>query len=227
MTWPASDGQVLNGRSIRPHINYCIFDLEGTLFWSEEFKNHNYRQAIYCLTQIQALTIEKAELRLSSKREELCHTLGYTPALSSTLCALGVSLNEWANYQSVLSPEVVLHDSELVAYLCELRTKYQLILYTNMCHSLTQAVLDRLGLTTVLHHFVSAQALGHTKPSKQGVQTLIDKYLIQPYRTVAFGDRYFLDVKPITDIGGWGYVVTSREELFASFDLLLESGRHP
>lgn len=221
--WPTTDSHVLNGNETLPHLQYCLFDLEGTLFWSEEFKNQNYRQAIYCLTQVHNLSSDKAEMSLFSKRGELCKILGYPPALSTTLCALGVSLSEWANYQSLLSPSILPHDSELVQYLIELRPKYQLLLYTNMCQALTEAVLDHLEIKSILHHFVSSQTIGYTKPSKQGIQILTERQLIQPELTVAFGDRYFLDVKPVTDVGGWGYVVDSREALFASFDLLLRT----
>lgn len=221
--WPTADRHVLNGNEKLPHLQYCLFDLEGTLFWSEGFKNQNYKQAIHCLTQVLNLSSDKAESVLFSKREELFKIHGYLPALSTTLCALGVTLNEWANYQSLLSPSILPRDTDLVRYLRQLRLKYQLLLYTNMCQSLTEAVLDHLEIKSILHHFVSAQTIGCTKPSKQGIQILIEKQLIQPQFTVAFGDRYFLDVKPITDMGGWGYVIGSREELLAFFDLLLQS----
>ena len=92
-----------------------------------------------------------------------------------------------------------------------------------MCQALTEAVLDQLEIRSIFHHFVSAQTIGYTKPSKQAIHLLIERCLIQPNLTIAFGDRYFLDVKPITDVGGWGYVVHSREDLFTSFDLLLQS----
>jgi len=223
MMWPTADIHILNGAEIFPNLKYCLFDLEATLFWSEEFKDHNYKQAIHCLTQVHNLPSEKAELALFSKREELCNILGYPPALSSTLCELGISLNEWANYQSLLSASILPRDPELVRYLFELRSKYQLLMYTNMCQALTEAVLDQLEIRSIFHHFVSAQTIGYTKPSKQAIHLLIERCLIQPNLTIAFGDRYFLDVKPITDVGGWGYVVHSREDLFTSFDLLLQS----
>lgn len=219
--WPSSDSHVLNQTEALPPIKYCLFDLEATLFWSEEFKQRNYSQAIACLASFHNLPREQAQLTLRAKRIELSNSLGYIPALSTTLFALGVSLSEWAHYQSKVSENVIRFDKELLQHLLKLRNRYQLFLYTNMCEALKEAVLERLRIKSVFDSALSAQSVGYAKPNHLGIDLLIERHMLRPNSTIAVGDRYFLDIKPITDLGGWGYVVRSRANLFSLFKLLL------
>jgi FMN phosphatase YigB (HAD superfamily) len=149
-------------------------------------------------------------------------TLGYAPAIATTVYSFGIGLNQWADYQSAVSIEnTISKDTWLPAPFSKLSREMSLIVYTNMASKLATEVLRYLDISSYVSTLLTPQILGHAKPSTEAISRIIADGLIEPQTTLAVGDRYYLDIEPITALGGYGYIVDSPGSLKQLFGVLL------
>jgi FMN phosphatase YigB (HAD superfamily) len=214
MTSAYSEHGLLNSNTRFPRLEYVVFDLEATLFWSDGFKSLMLAKATSAISAHLGLSEDQAQSMLKSRRDALAASLGYTPALSTTVLSFGVPLGHWARAQSTIA----LVDSvpvypNLPGLLAKLAATHRVIVYTNMCADVSDAVLTHLGVRSSVHSLFSLQAFGIAKPNPEAIQQLVSRGVLVPALTVAVGDRYHLDIAPIIAVGGYGYLVDSFSEL--------------
>lgn len=219
------DPRLLTGRSKLPPISYCVFDLEATLFWSERFKAATHEEAVKCVADLLGLSPVAAKSQIAEKRRAMSVELGFDPALSTTLVSLGVPLHEWATYQSRVSELATISPLPEIAHgLRNLSEFVSVLVYTNMCLALAERVLTHLRLRSAVRHLLTPQQLGATKPSAEAVSRIVTDRLIVPSRTLSVGDRYFLDIQPVTAVGGYGFLVKSPADLSQLLSGLIAQG---
>ena len=222
MTKLQTDHHLLGEGDSLPPLQSCILDLEGTLFYSAAFKKGTLQQAVACIANKLSLPTHSAEHSLHSARKALAMKVGYEPSLSATVCSFGISLDEWAIYQSRVGIEKTIdRDEEIRRAVSHLYSAYSVSVYTNMNTAMAQAALSYLGILDGLRNLITPQVVGHTKPSPEAVDHLIARGVFFPRTTVAIGDRYSIDIQPITAVGGWGYLTKSRGDLLSFLKRLI------
>ncbi|MGC4102098.1 HAD family hydrolase [Ferruginibacter sp.] len=195
---------------------HIILDLEGTLFTSEKFKERTAQLAIECVSDFFDITLESSDILINSKKKELQLLNGYKPALSFSLLQLGISLNNWASYQSKAEfTDIINFNQGLNSFIKELSSKYNLILYTNMCSELSFKILQHLQIRKYFDPIITPQYLGTVKPNLEVVNHLINNKIIDITTTISVGDRYEIDITPFVKLGGKGFLVNQEKSLYS------------
>lgn len=203
----------------------CIFDLVGTLFWSPLFEQATHTNAIRCVADTVRLPHEQARLALDGRRIQLSTQAGFTVALSAAVCSFGIDVDTWQEYQqNVDVTALVATDDVVAAMLRDLRMKYALGLYTNMCRTLALRVLDHLRISDVWTFVVTLQEARSPKPAPHFVELLLPTIPAHATEIMSIGDRADVDLLPFTAIGASGYLVKDRRDLIALLSQLRDRG---
>lgn len=209
-----SNNHLLNESTSFPEITLCLFDLEGTLFWTKRFKELTFNLAVTCVSDLFNISAAEARKRILDLRNSLAQRYGYLPALSTTLLELGVSFRDWATHQRRASlDDIPTSSPEVIMLLRNLSKYYRMVLYSNMCMSLAIQILKHLGLENIFSKVITPEHNGATKPSVRTVKELLETFATEPSQTLSIGDRYEIDIVPVIELGGYGYLVSSMAEL--------------
>ena len=212
---------LLNPGGRFPCFTHIIFDLDQTLYWSKKFKEATSYQAVQCIADTFEISFEKAKHLLQKKRSFLRINYGYTPALSTTLRELEIPLKKWADYQgSVDIDKIIVRDDLVINLIEKFHSKYSLLLYTNMCRFLTSKVISKLGLNDFFQVTLTPQDTNSTKPDQEVLRSLEEEGLLRIITTLSVGDRYEIDIAPVCELGGWGYIVSKQEKLLELLNIL-------
>jgi FMN phosphatase YigB (HAD superfamily)/SAM-dependent methyltransferase len=208
-----------------PAIATCLFDLDGTLMWSPSFNAATKAEAVTCVSNEYGIEHDIAAQLIDTRRTDLSHHNGYTPALSATLVSLGIPLHVWSKYQARVHVEDHVHpDDEVSQLVSALSQSFYVILYTNMARRLAQRAIAHLRMDCLANRLVCSEDIGIPKPSTSALRTIAGQFKFDIRHTLAIGDRYFLDIHPVVQLGGRGFVSDSKTGLLACCDELLRRG---
>lgn len=219
-------GRLLDRRDEFPSITHCLFDLVGTLEWSDGLLKATRRAAVACVAHTLKVGEATAEAHIRDREAQLMVQLSYRPALSRVVTSLDISLAEWAGFQSMVEVEEYLSaDEEIIELFEKLRGSYELVLYTNMPAALTKRALLSLGLDRYFTFPICSDLLGAVKPDKIALQKLVSEGHLSTRSTLAIGDRLEIDLAPVISLGGYGFLIQGRNDLVAlAARLIQENG---
>jgi len=208
--------RLLDRRDEFPSITHCLFDLVGTLEWSDGLLKATRKAAAECVAHGLKISEASAEARIRDRETQLMTQLGYRPALSRVVTSLDISLADWAGFQSTLEVEEYLSaDEEIIGLFEKLRRPYELVMYTNMPVAPTKRALLSLGLAHFFTSPICSDLLGAVKPDKAALRKLVSEGRFAPRSTLAVGDRFEIDLAPVISLGGYGFLIQGRDDLVA------------
>ncbi len=178
-------------------IRAIVFDLDGTLYVSDEFAAVIKDAAVAYLAALRELDLEQARAAMAETRDRLAAESGAQPTLSAVCCALGGTLSDLhAFFQQRLRPESYLApDRRVIDLLDCLRCLVPLYIYTNNSRPLVNRILVALGLEGVFRGVFTIDDCWRAKPDQVGLEQIL-AIVAEPAERVLFvGDRFDVDLR--------------------------------
>jgi putative hydrolase of the HAD superfamily len=178
-------------------IRAVVFELDGTLYVSDEFALLIQEGAVTYLAALLGLDPEQARTAMAETRRRLATESGARPTLSAVCSALGGTLpGLHAFFQERLRPEsYLLRDQRVVDLLDRLRRHVPLYLYTNNSRPLVTRILALLGLGDRFSGVFTIDDSWRAKPDQVRLGQIL-AIIGEPARRVLFvGDRFDVDLR--------------------------------
>jgi putative hydrolase of the HAD superfamily len=178
-------------------IRSIVFDLDGTLYVSEELAEDIWRTACDLVAQTRGVDFAAGQELLRSARRRLAETLEEEPTLTRTCLELGIDAPEFHRaLQEQIRPERYLdHDPVLYALLDSLRDRCDLYLYTNNSLPLTRRILALLGVEELFARLFTIEFTWHPKPDPETLERILEEIGGPPASFLFVGDRQQVDLK--------------------------------
>lgn len=177
-------------------IRAIVFDLDGTLYLSDEFAALIQEGAVVYLAALLGLDLEQARTAMAAARGRLTAESGARPTLSAVCSALGGTLpGLHAFFQERLTPESYLApDQRVVDLLVRLRRQIPLYLYTNNSRALATRIVTLLGLDGCFSGIFTIDDCWRAKPDQARLEQIL-AIIGEPVQRVLFvGDRFDVDL---------------------------------
>jgi len=184
-------------------VRAYVFDLDGTLYVSEEIADEIWKAACELLARSRGLSREEGREVLRCAKRRLTETLDEEPTLTRTCLELGIEIPEFhRTLQKQVHPERYLdHDPVLYALLDSLRDRCDLFLYTNNSLPLTQKILALLGVDGLFRRLYSIEYTWRPKPDLETMERILEDIGGPPESFLFVGDRHQVDLKLAMDAG--------------------------
>src|SRR5450631_4273002 len=123
---------------VNADIRAIVFDLDGTLYVSDEFAATIQEGAADYISGLKGVSAEEARQLVAASRLRLEEHYGAAQTLSAACCALGGTTSALHDhFQAHLHPEAFLHrDERVVALIERLGRRFALYIFTNNNRSL-------------------------------------------------------------------------------------------
>lgn len=206
----------------RPEL--VVFDLDGTLYPRERYVDLVLDVIGRGLVELNGATSQAARDRVAVLRammEENWDGVSTTAFVTGE----GVDVAKWVEFRSRhldiasgLTPDV-----RLVDQVASLRRHVPVALLTNNTRALADQILATIGFPDdAFAAVISAEDVGaHPKPSPLAFQTVVDRMGVPAGNTWGIGDRYDIDIAPLSALGGAGITVSGPGEIGDAVDLLI------
>ena len=203
-------------------IRTIVFDLDGTLYQSDELGQDIHQAAVNLVARTRGTTPKEGLRILHCARGRLTELLDEEPTLTRTCLELGIDLYELhREFQSCVQPERYLsHDPILYALLDSLRDFADLVIYTNNNLPLTQKILELLGVRELFQALYTIEATGRPKPDEDALNILLEDIGGPPSSFLFVGDRPVVDLKLPESLGSPTLLVRETSDLLQIHKLL-------
>ena len=206
----------------RPHL--AIFDLDGTLYPRERYVDLVLDLIGRGLVELNGATPEAARGRVAVLRA-MMEANWDGVSTTAFVIAEGVDAAKWREFRtqhldiaSGLTP-----DDRVVGHVAHLRRHVPVALLTNNTRALAERILRKIGFPDdAFEAVISAEDVGaHPKPSPLAFQAAVDRIGAPASATWGIGDRYDIDIAPLSALGGAGVTVAGPAEVGDAVDLLV------
>lgn len=178
-------------------IHAIVFDLDGTLYVSDEFALLIQEGAVAYLAALRGLDRQQTRTEMAETRRRLASESSDRPTLSAVCSALGGTLPGLHTFfQEHLRPESYLApDRRVVELLDRLRRQVPLYLYTNNSRPLVERIVALLGLEGRFSGVFTIDDRWRAKPDQARLEEIL-AVVGEPARRVLFvGDRFDVDLR--------------------------------
>ncbi len=202
-----------------------LFDIDNTLYHHREYGEGQIAGQIHRFARHRRISDADAQSLVEAERQRLIRDEGRRPSLANTLAALGVPISESITWRKEeIHPERYLRrDDDLAGMMALLSGSYRLAALTNNPRDIGLRTLRCLGIGDYFEHVTGLDCSGESKPSWPPFQHILDALSLAVGETVMIGDRYDVDLAPMIERGGYGILVTNREELLGISAILEEA----
>jgi putative hydrolase of the HAD superfamily len=177
-------------------IRAIVFDLDGTLYVSDEFAATIQDQAAVYIAGVLGVSSEAACQEILATRQRLTLESGTVQTLSSVCSALGGSTSALhSHFCKQLHPESYLKRDERVSALLErLSQRFSLFIYTNNNSALALRILSHLGLDGRFSTIFSIDDCWRSKPDEVRLEQVLQEIGLPAAEVLFVGDRYDVDL---------------------------------
>ncbi len=189
-----------------------IFDLDGTLYDTEEINNQNLFSSIISIQEY--LNIEYNEaIKILEENRKLPNNEDNKKSLAETLENIGVP-NEIIekNQLKYIEPELYIQKDEILVDLIRmLKHSAKLAVFTNTRNIIAHKILQCLGFNPNDFDLVmTGDMLQQAKPSTRELRKCIEMLNGSIENSIIIGDRWHVDIEPAIKIGMEAYFVSNR-----------------
>ncbi|MEO0123290.1 MAG: HAD family hydrolase [candidate division WOR-3 bacterium] len=184
-------------------LKVIIFDLDGTLYTSNEVYQKFAEAAYYTYAKLKKSTIEQAKEILEKRREEMKKEKGYAVPYTLALLSFGIPIEEWhkENIKFFNAGDFLKKDEVLKNILLKLKEKYKLAVFTNNNRIQTERILKALGIEDLFDYIFTYENFRLIKPDPQIFKLVIKELNVRPEECLMVGDRYYVDLLPAKEQG--------------------------
>jgi FMN phosphatase YigB (HAD superfamily) len=178
-------------------IRAIVFDLDGTLYVSEEFATAIQGWATVYLSGVLEVSVDEARQTMAATRRRLTEERGAVQTLSAVCCSLGGSMPDiHAFFQKHLTPEsFLMRDNRVVALLKRLRQQFALYVYTNNSRFLVERISNILGIDGCFNGIFSIDDTWRAKPDEERLGQILKIIGLPACEVLFVGDRYEVDLR--------------------------------
>ena len=198
-------------------IKAAVFDLDGTLYFSDPVGREIERVAAVYISRIRGIDPETALELTRATRKRLTIENGFEASLSIACIALGGDLRELhALFSAEISPEPLLErDDTIVEMLAGLARVFPLYIYTNNNRSLSSRIMNVLGVSGLFDGVFTIEDNWQPKPDRDMLEYIMSEIGRKPSECLFVGDRYDIDLRLPEEMGAKVHLVNNREALLA------------
>lgn len=196
-------------------IQSIVFDLDGTLYVSDEIGDEIWTAACDLVASSRGLSREAGKEVLRCAKRRLTETFEEEPTLTRTCLELGIEVPEFHRaLQDRVHPERYLdHDPVLNALLDSLRDRCDLYLYTNNSLPLTQKILALLGVDGMFRRLYTIEYTWRPKPDVETLGRILEDIGGPPESFLFVGDRQQVDLNLAQEVGSPTLLVRETADL--------------
>lgn len=194
-----------------------LFDIDNTLYRNDAFVTAQVQGLKEQLAHVRRESLEETEKVIAATGSAMRHRDGAHASLGNIFLELGIPLaTSVAWRRAVVHPgEFLKEDPGLRDVLEELSRHYRLGALTNNPADIGGTILQALGISGFFPSVVGLDTTLHSKPHWPPFAAALERLETPVERVLMVGDRYDVDLKPVVDRGGSGFLVESREDLDA------------
>jgi FMN phosphatase YigB (HAD superfamily) len=184
-------------------IQALIFDMDGTLYTSPEFKGAYRQAALNLIAEVKGMDRLETKDLYHRTRAVLAAQCGYTPSNTLILRELGIAWEIWRDetIRTIDPGSFLRQDPELVTTLSILSSRYRLGLLTNNHRVHTDRILEILGVTPFFQAILTVSDTGKIKPDRTLYSTMACLLDVLPEKCLAIGDEEGIDLVPARATG--------------------------
>jgi len=178
-------------------IKAVVFDIDGTLYRSQEYERHLYLMIVKTISWFTGLDIQQAAERL--RQEKYKHR-----TVSRSVEAMGIDRRMFFDKlaEHVEPGKYIAKNPEAIAVLNTLRRRgYKIALHTNSGRKLAEKVLEAIGIGDNCYDVLITSDEAEPKPSQEGYLLCAAKLNVKPSEALYVGDRPEVELKPAKEMG--------------------------
>jgi len=196
-------------------IRALIFDLDGTLYVSDEVGRQIDASAMGYLAAVRGISPEEAACLIRETRERIAARTGRTASLSHACLELGIDLRELhRHFAAEIVPEPYLQrDERVVDLLQRLGKRYELHIYTNNNRHLALRIMETLGIAACFRRVFTIEDSWRPKPDRELLEEIFREIGQKPPQCLFVGDRYDIDLRLPLELGCRAFHTRTVDEL--------------
>lgn len=178
-------------------IKAIVFDLDGTLYVSEDFEQVIWESASRYAGQLLGVSTAEGGEQLTALRQRLSHQRGTQQTMAVGIEAMGGTVQELhRRFAEEVDPQPYLEkDQRIVALVEALGQRCTCWLLTNNNRILTRKILVTLGLQAAFERVITINDTWRPKPDPKVLDELLAELGHQPAEVLFVGDRYDIDLR--------------------------------
>lgn len=184
-------------------IRALIFDLDGTLYVSDEVGREIDASAMRHVAAVRGISPEEAARLIRETRDKIAARTGRTASLSHACLELGVDLRELhRHFEAEIVPEPFLvRDERVVELLRRLGERFELHIYTNNNRLLSARIMTALGVERCFRRIFTIEDSWSPKPDRDVLAEIFREIGQEPSQCLFVGDRYDIDLRLPLELG--------------------------
>lgn len=203
-------------------IKAIVFDLDGTLYVSDQFEQVVWQSAARYAGDLLGVAADEGGRQITALRQRLSEERGTLQTLAVAIEVLGGTVPELhRRFAAELEPHHHIEPDPRVGPLVEgLRQRYTSWLLTNNNRTLTDKILATLGLETAFERVITINDTWRPKPDETVLDEVLEALGHGPEQVLFVGDRYDIDLRLPAERGCPVLLTKTVDELMALSALL-------
>lgn len=194
-------------------IKVILFDLDGTLYNSNEVRTKFAEAAYHALAKLKKIPVDEAKKLIEDTREKLKEEHGFPVPYTLTLIRFGMPVESWHEENiAYFDPRDYLSaNSELRETLQDMKKRFRLAILTNNNEVQANRILEALNVQDLFDRVFTYNSFRTMKPNPKTFREAARAMGVQPNECLVVGDRYSVDLIPAQDLGMQIYEVKGPE----------------
>lgn len=210
--------------NIPEKITTLIFDIDGTLYTSEEFVQEQIDVQIRHWADLEGMTHKEARKKISDFRKKYAFEHdGKKISLGNIFRSFGIDIETSIDWRiKLLEPEKFLEPNPKLKSTLEKATKkFKMICVTNNPVEAARKTLKVIGIDSILPDIVGLDSCRKSKPAKENIELALKITESKAIECVSIGDRYDIDLRLPVEMGMGGVLVDGVEDVIDFIESLL------
>jgi len=205
-------------------IKAIIFDMDGTLYVSDEFTSAIKQAAASYMSGVLGSSSDESRRMMSESGKSLAQEKNGVVTLSGVCARLGGNIRDMHKFFGEnLQPEDFLTSNYRVVDLLErLSKRFKLYIYTNNSRKLSEKIIQILGIEGFFSALFTIDDDWIAKPNTEKLGWILNEIGVYPNEALFVGDRYNVDLRIPEQKGCPVYLSQSIDELLL-LDRLLDN----